>query len=111
MPPVASPDTICWMKMSIRQYPRYERRIASLGSEGGSVPLPNLPPRQIAPAKPALEADRPEGRIAPATFLTFPRKSVPEIRAPDRVVLLEVGGRPLHHHPARFEEIHVVGQV
>src|SRR5215510_15395775 len=54
MPPVASPETTCWMKMSTL---------------------------------------------------------VPEIRPADGFVLLEVGRGARHHHPARLEQVYVIGEI
>src|SRR5215471_9666464 len=52
---------------------------------------------------------------AACSSLAPPRRlrhvSVSQVRATDRVVLLEVGGRTVQHHAAGLEQVDVVGEV
>src|SRR5216684_2570258 len=102
MPPVARPETICWIRMSI----------LSGGSERRSSPTP--PHR--------FETRATDRRFAsnPCHCFAFHRcrlvgwfigPSVSEIGAADGVVLFELGGGSRHHDPAGLEEVGVVGEV
>src|SRR5438445_9571443 len=128
MPPVASPDTTCWMKTSMEavQYPRYERRMASsLNSEGGSAPLPRPPPRNRCAGKAGARtamSDRLCRQAAsrliiacrvhsPGAEISLMMRLVAQVRAPDGVVFLELRRRPRHHDPPRLEQVGVVGEL
>src|SRR6266478_2700518 len=93
MPPVARPETICWIRMSIL-------------SGGERAPLlPHAPP-------PLRDSRRLVHRsVFVALINWFIEPSVSEIGAADGVVLFELGGGARHHKPAGLEEVGVVGEV
>src|SRR5689334_12448637 len=115
MPPVARPETICWIRMSIL-------------SGGERAPLlPHAPP-PLRDSRCAVHLLVPWWLICPAStdhrwvvdcFIGWAGGgswgsgwfSVSEIGAADGVVLFELGGGARHHHAAGLEEIGVVGQV
>src|SRR5258707_2182829 len=97
MPPVASPETTCWIMMSIL-------------SGGERAPL-------LPHAPPPLRSLRRDSRwlvhrsVFGALINWFIGPSVSEIGAADGVVLFELGGGSRHHDPAGLEEVGVVGEV
>src|SRR6202040_4264030 len=101
MPPVASPETICWIRMSIL-------------SGGERAPL-------LPHAPPPLRGSRGSahrsvfgtffGRVVDRFVNWFIEPSVSEIGAADGGVLFELGGGARHPDPAGLEEVGVVGEV
>src|SRR5512147_227061 len=124
MPPVASPETICWMRMSIL-----------VGGERAPL-LPQAPP-PLRDARWSVHRSALGWLIrrfvgwsmlvvgcpwvcsvvlgCPWWRALVPGRacwgSVAEVGAADGVVLLEVGGRARHDDAAGLEEVGVVGQV
>src|SRR5258705_8251259 len=97
MPPVASPETICWMRMSIL-------------SGGERAPL-------LPHAPPPLRSLRRDSRWLAhrsafgALINWFIEPSVSEIGAADGAVLFAVRARARHHDPAGLEEVGPVSEA
>src|SRR6266478_1328918 len=91
MPPVASPDTTCWIKMSIMFW-------------GGASAAP-------PPDPPTGSSTLLAGAPSPDSTTFLGACSVAEVGAADRVVPLQLRGGAGHHHASRFEEVGVIRQV
>src|SRR5262245_44552765 len=78
---------------------------------GAAPPFRTSPQDRLHRQSRRSKRTHPEGATMSMVLVMLYTISVPEVRAPDRVVLLQVGRRAFHDDAARLEEIGVVGEI